>query len=54
MASGALERIDRPPIALTAILIGAGPGLLVAHHVISSSAATYAAGSGVNLSVVVP
>ncbi|MGZ4317689.1 MAG: ABC transporter permease [Gaiellaceae bacterium] len=41
-------------IALTAILVGAGLGLLVAHNVISSSAATYAAGSGVNLSLAVP
>jgi len=41
-------------IALTAILVGAGLGLLVAHNVISSSAGTYAAGSGVTLSMVVP
>jgi putative ABC transport system permease protein len=41
-------------IALTAILVGAGLGLIVAHNVISSSAATYAAGSGINLSLAVP
>ena len=41
-------------IALTAILVGAGLGLLVAHNVINSSAGTYAAGSGVTLSMVVP
>ena len=41
-------------IALTAIIVGAGLGLIVAHNVISSSAATYAAGSGVNLSLAVP
>jgi len=41
-------------IALTAILVGAGLGLLVAHNVISSSAGTYAAGSGVSLSMAVP
>jgi putative ABC transport system permease protein len=41
-------------IALTAILVGTGLGLLVAHNVISSSAGTYAAGSGVSLSMAVP
>jgi putative ABC transport system permease protein len=41
-------------IALTAILVGTGLGLLVAHNVIGSSAGTYAAGSGVTLSMVVP
>jgi putative ABC transport system permease protein len=41
-------------VALTAILVGTGLGLIVAHNVISSSAGTYAAGSGVTLTVDVP
>ena len=41
-------------IALTAIIVGAVLGLVVAHNVISSSAATYAAGSGITLSIAVP
>ena len=41
-------------IALTAIILGAVLGLIVAHEVISSSAATYAAGSGITLSLAVP
>ncbi len=41
-------------IALTAIILGAVLGLIVAHNIISSSAATYAAGSGITLSLAVP
>ena len=41
-------------IALTAIILGAVLGLVVAHNIISSSAATYAAGSGITLSLAVP
>src|SRR5579862_1409615 len=41
-------------IALTAIIVGTVLGLVVAHNVISSSAGTYAAGSGITLSLVVP
>ncbi|MGZ6617129.1 MAG: ABC transporter permease [Solirubrobacteraceae bacterium] len=41
-------------IALTAIIVGAALGLVVAHNLISSSAATYAAGSGITLSLAVP
>lgn len=41
-------------IALTAIIVGAVLGLVVAHNVISSSASTYAAGSGMTLSLAVP
>jgi putative ABC transport system permease protein len=41
-------------IALTAIILGAALGLIVAHNIISSSAATYAAGSGITLSLAVP
>ena len=41
-------------IALTAIILGAVLGLIVAHEVISASAATYAAGSGITLSLAVP
>lgn len=41
-------------IALTAIIVGAALGLVVAHNIISSSAATYAAGSGITLSLAVP
>jgi len=41
-------------VALTAILVGTGLGLIVANNVISSSAATYASGSGVQLTFDVP
>jgi putative ABC transport system permease protein len=41
-------------IALTAIIVGGVLGLVVAHNVISSSASTYAAGSGITLSLAVP
>jgi len=41
-------------IALTAIILGAALGLVVAHNLISSSAATYAAGSGITLTLAVP
>lgn len=41
-------------IALTAIIVGAVLGLIVARNVIDSSAATYAAGSGMTLSLAVP
>jgi putative ABC transport system permease protein len=41
-------------IALTAIIVGGVLGLVVAQNVISSSASTYAAGSGITLSLAVP
>jgi len=41
-------------IALTAIILGAILGLIVAQEVINSSASTYAAGSGMTLSLDVP
>jgi putative ABC transport system permease protein len=41
-------------VALTAILVGTGLGLIVANNVISSSAASYAAGSGIHLALDVP
>ena len=41
-------------IALTAIILGAVLGLIVAHEVISQSAATYVTGSGITLSLAVP
>ena len=41
-------------IALTAIIVGTVLGLVVAHNVITSSAATYAAGSGITLTLAVP
>jgi putative ABC transport system permease protein len=41
-------------IALTAILVGTALGLIVANNVISSSAAFYAAGSGIHLAMTVP
>jgi putative ABC transport system permease protein len=41
-------------IALTAILVGTGLGLIVANNVINSSAAFYAAGSGIHLAMTVP
>jgi putative ABC transport system permease protein len=46
--------IESSFIALTAILVGTGLGLIVAHNVISSSAATYAGGSGISLGLDVP
>ena len=41
-------------IALTAIILGAVLGLIVAQEVINASASTYAAGSGITLSLAVP
>jgi putative ABC transport system permease protein len=41
-------------IALTAIILGAVLGLIVAQEVISASASTYAGGSGITLSLAVP
>lgn len=41
-------------IALTAIIVGAALGLIVAHNVISASATTYASGSGITLHLAVP
>lgn len=41
-------------IALTAIILGAALGLIVAQEVINASASTYAAGAGITLSLAVP